>query len=235
MNHTPDNKTIYRIIKNPENPYVMVDKRFVNNPNLSWKAKGILLYLLSKPDDWEIYESDIEKHATDGRDACRSGIRELENAGHIKRVQHRDENGRMSSMEYHVYETSTVDVKSVDGNPVDGKADTTNNNITNNKKQTNTSGHLSPRAAALFNELWNLYPRKRGKGQVSAANQNKLYEIGYAQMVRCIDRFMADMKAQNRAEDKYPYGSTFFNSGYIDYLDENYTEVKPKKPFKIKM
>ena len=34
--------TIYRVVKNKDNPYVMIDRRPVDNPALSFKAKGIL-------------------------------------------------------------------------------------------------------------------------------------------------------------------------------------------------
>jgi hypothetical protein len=76
---------------------------------------------------------------------------------------------------------------------------------------------------ALFERLWSLYPRKRGKGQVKDATKRRLAEIGEEHMARCIDRFKADMETQSRAMDTYPYGSTFFNSGFVDYLDHEYT------------
>ena len=75
----------------------------------------------------------------------------------------------------------------------------------------------------LFEKLWSLYPRKRGKGQVKDAAKRRLAEIGEEHMARCIDRFKADMETQSRAMDTYPYGSTFFNSGFVDYLDHEYT------------
>lgn len=70
-----------------------------------------------------------------------------------------------------------------------------------------------------FEKLWSLYPRKHGKGSVSKKSKKEIYKIGYETMVKCIELFKADMK-QNQTEMKYyPYGSTFFNSGYKDYLE----------------
>jgi hypothetical protein len=80
---------------------------------------------------------------------------------------------------------------------------------------------------ALFARFWSLYPRKRGKGQVRDATKRKLAEVGEEHLTRCIDRFKTDMKAQGRAMDTYPYGSTFFNTGYIDYLDGDYVPHDP--------
>ena len=39
---------------------------------------------------------------------------------------------------------------------------------------------------------------------------------------------MEEIKATGK-EDYMQHGSTFFNSGYVDYLDENYNAVE-KKP-----
>lgn len=76
-------------------------------------------------------------------------------------------------------------------------------------------------ADALFEKLWKLYPVKKGKGQVSDTKKMKLLKIGYDEMSRAIERYLADLKKDEwrRAQN----GSTFFNSGYVDYLDGNYS------------
>jgi hypothetical protein len=58
-------------------PYVQIDKRPLEDERLSWKAKGILAYLLSKPPGWEVRREDIENHGTDGREAVQSGLADL--------------------------------------------------------------------------------------------------------------------------------------------------------------
>lgn len=73
----------------------------------------------------------------------------------------------------------------------------------------------------FFESAWQAYPKKRGKGQVSDAKKKKLYEtVGLEQMIRCIERYKDDNRGTG--EQYIMYGSTFFNSGYVDYLDENY-------------
>jgi uncharacterized protein YdaU (DUF1376 family) len=84
----------------------------------------------------------------------------------------------------------------------------------------------------FFEKLWSLYPRKLGKAQVKEAQRRRLYEIGEEKLTRCIERFIADMKAQRRDDDKYPYGSTFFNGGYIDYLADDYKPQRYKTNYK---
>ena len=74
---------------------------------------------------------------------------------------------------------------------------------------------------AFFETVWNLYPVKKGKGQVSAAKRTALYAVGLEEMKRAIDRYMHDLK-KDASWRKPQNGSTFFNSGYVDYLDKNY-------------
>lgn len=82
----------------------------------------------------------------------------------------------------------------------------------------------------LFETLWRQYPRKKGKGQVSKAQKSRLLKIGLDEMSRCVSRFKDAMAGK---EEQYVmYGSTFFNSGYVDYLDENYCGNERASPDK---
>ena len=96
-------------------------------------------------------------------------------------------------------------------------------NIENIKNYKNIENNTMCKSDALtlFEELWKLYPVKRGKGQVSLAAKQRLLKVGYDEMTRAIDRYKAELEKDNDWR-KPQNGSTFFNSGYIDYLDANY-------------
>lgn len=74
----------------------------------------------------------------------------------------------------------------------------------------------------FFESIWKLYPIKKGKGQVSKTKKQVLERIGFDQIKRCVERFTEDMESENRDRKYWMHGSTFFNSGYVDYLDCNY-------------
>ena len=79
----------------------------------------------------------------------------------------------------------------------------------------------------FFERAWQYYPNKRGKGQVSEKSKERLMSHGWDNVKRAIDRYLEDLKKDEWR--KAQNGSTFFNSGYIDYLDENYTPpMNPK-------
>ena len=84
-------------------------------------------------------------------------------------------------------------------------------------------------ALALFEHLWELYPVKKDKGQVSLTAKQRLLKVGYEEMARAINRYKADLE-KDRGWRKPQNGSTFFNSGYIDYLDKNYGDAADAEP-----
>ena len=136
-------KSIIRTVKNAENPFVMIDRRIFENDGLSLKAKGLLGYLLSRPDNWTICMADLVKRTKDGKASVRSAMEELENCGYVTKVQLRDGN-LFNGYEYTVHElplnpvNSTVDRKMENHNSVNQKKENqksdTNNNDFNNKE-----------------------------------------------------------------------------------------------------
>jgi ABC-type lipopolysaccharide export system ATPase subunit len=74
-------------IQKKRNNFVMLDKGFLDDPRLSFKAKGILAYLLSKPDNWKVIVKDLINHSQDGKKAVYSGLRELKNTAITKKFQ----------------------------------------------------------------------------------------------------------------------------------------------------
>jgi hypothetical protein len=99
---------IYRVKKSTN--YVVMNRTALNDDRLSWKAKGIIAYMLSMPDDWKFYVSEITKHAKDGEDSLRTGIKELKENGYIKRFPVKDEQTKkIIEWETHVHESPQVE------------------------------------------------------------------------------------------------------------------------------
>lgn len=91
-------------------------------------------------------------------------------------------------------------------------------------KEENKYNMCKADALALFDKLWELYPCKKGRGQVSDAKKMKLLETGYDEMARAIERYKTELEKDDWRRPQN--GSTFFNSGYVDYLDANYVPDK---------
>ena len=114
------------------------------------------------------------------------------------------------------------------------KAQTDNRQITTieeykkyNNKKNNITMCIAD-ADALFDRVWILYPLKKGKGRVSDAAKKRIAAIGYDEMARAIERYKKYVDSVDYLH--YQNGSTFFNSGYIDYLDANYSDTVANTP-----
>lgn len=74
----------------------------------------------------------------------------------------------------------------------------------------------------FFERLWQMYPRKEGKGTVSVTQKAKLYSIGLDEMTRVIERYKGRIFDEGIDMKYVKQGGTFLNSGYVDYLDANF-------------
>ena len=60
------------VIKKKDN-FTTVHNNLILDEKLSWKAKGLLIYMLSRPAGWKYKSAEIAKNSTDGRDSVRNG------------------------------------------------------------------------------------------------------------------------------------------------------------------
>lgn len=82
--------------------YGTVPNQILNSKKLSLKAKGLYGYLQAKPEGWEFSAERIVLETADGRDAVRSGLRELEKVGLLQRMRNKDTHGQWDH-EYILY------------------------------------------------------------------------------------------------------------------------------------
>jgi len=162
------------------NPFVQIDHRPLNDERLSWKAKGLLAYLLSKPADWQIMMEDLINRSTDGRDSVQAAMRELRDAGYAK-LDTIQENGVIGGKQWTITELpshlfteerrepafpAVGDELPINGFshcrenpqsafPTVGKSTTTNKEGDTNKEKTNTD--------EVVEEIYQAYPRKVAK------------------------------------------------------------------------
>lgn len=78
----------------PEKNFSVIHNSTLEDQDLSWEALGMLTYLLSKPDGWQVKPSHLRAFRSAGRDKVRRIMGELEEAGYLVREKHRNEKGR---------------------------------------------------------------------------------------------------------------------------------------------
>lgn len=77
----------------PENHFSTFSNEIIRDNRLSYKARGILLEILSRPDNWRVSAKMLASNGPDGRDAIMSGLKELRDLGYIVTVRTQDEKG----------------------------------------------------------------------------------------------------------------------------------------------
>lgn len=116
-NHQVNDECKYRknefIVKveHHEKPYVIIDKAALEHTKISFGAKGLLAYLLTRPPDWSVHGSHL---CTVGPDRWRKVSRymlELEKVGHAVLETLRDKKGRVQGKQWIIFEIPTKPVK----------------------------------------------------------------------------------------------------------------------------
>ncbi len=118
--------SVFRVKK--DGNYTVINNTCLRDPGLSWKAKGLHSYMISMPDDWVFYNSDLEKRAKDGKDSLKSALKELKEAGYLQRIKKKNEKGHFDGWETIVYEMPLPKEE----NPKDGKPDRRENRPSEN-------------------------------------------------------------------------------------------------------
>lgn len=80
-----ESNVIRRVKK--ESQFAQISNEIINNKGLSYKALGILTYILAKPDDWQVYMSDLIREGVDGEKSVRNGLNELIEKKYVQRYR----------------------------------------------------------------------------------------------------------------------------------------------------
>lgn len=122
--------------------FSIVDNKVIEDERLSFKARGLLIYMLSKPDDWKFYTEELAKRSNkDGISAIKTALNEIEDAGYLTRKQGHKKNGQFTSQDWILTDTSTnspqVEKSLADKAPA-GKALADNRTLPNTDFKPNT-------------------------------------------------------------------------------------------------
>lgn len=127
-----------KLFKGSRERFTQISNEIINDEKISLGAKGLYLYLMSKPDGWNYYIDDMVNRSTDTKYKVKLYLKELESAGYLQRKANKLKNGAFKGWNYFIYETPTglTEIRTVrnsDG-PVYGQSvnDAVNSNTYNN-------------------------------------------------------------------------------------------------------
>jgi len=128
---------LVRTSKDKDHPYVIINKNFLEDINLSLKAKGLLSYCMSKPDGWSFHIQQMTTVLKEGRDSLRAAFNELIKYGYCVRQQHRSNKGSFNEVEYILYETPINKSLPETGNPAPASSAPENATLVSNEAKIN--------------------------------------------------------------------------------------------------
>ena len=92
-----------RIRVKKDRDFIVINYRFLKDKRLSLKAKGLMTYMLSLPENWKLYVEHLTKEHREGKTSIYSALKELRGAGYLHMKQNRKA-GKIQGTEYVLHE-----------------------------------------------------------------------------------------------------------------------------------
>lgn len=127
--------SIFRIYKNKN--FTVMSNKHLKDKKLSYRAKGLLSFMLSLPDNWDYSINGLVKVSKEGTKAIKTILKELQEVGYLEIIRKRGPKGQYE-YEYQIYEISRFErIKSRDQKGEVDKGEV-ENGIQINTKEINT-------------------------------------------------------------------------------------------------
>lgn len=203
------------IIRSPrlESNFSVMSNAVIRDSRLSYRARGVLLEILSRPDNWRVSGDSLARSGKEGRDAILTALKELRDCGYIRMVKIRKEDGTFETTNY-VYD-SPQDVAPSPENPTtDSVEPPYPEKPPTGKPQLDNQGSLEVLSKknldtnAEFDLFWNVYPRKVAKKAAELAFAKAAKHTPVGMILSGAARYAKD---PNRVEAYTAHPATWLN------------------------
>jgi hypothetical protein len=207
---------------NPSVNYTKVPNALMNDTSLSFEARGVLVYLLSKPAEWVVRMADIEKQGQIGKEKRQRIIKELVGSQYLIKDQLRGGDNQFAGVDYHVYDEPLPEKPLTENplteNPSGGKhapikdIPLEKKESKKIKKDTDTvvydGNGFSNMVDVLdlddFGMWWNAYPKHTGTAQAKKAYREARKITDAATLLRGAEAYMAATAGTDKQYIKAP-------------------------------
>jgi len=204
------------IIRSPrlESNFSVVSNSVIRDSRLSYRARGVLLEILSRPDNWRVSGDSLARNGKEGRDAILTALKELREAGYIRMVKQRLADGTFETNNY-VYDTpqdmsvsllpypeNPTAVTPYPENPYPGKPQLDNQGSLEELSKKNL--HIN-----LFDNFWKIYPRKVAKEAARKAFEKAIKEADVNAILKGAEAYAKD---PNRLDAYTAHPATWLNA-----------------------
>jgi len=166
----------------PDSHYTILRNDVLRDSRLSYRARGLLAAILSRPDDWRVTRDQLASEGREGRDAVGSALNELEECGYLRRVRVQARSGVWST-QLDVHDTPfswesaenaaflTGFQEPMTGKPTTEKPTSENQSLLERTIRSNDTKKpsCSSQSDEAFDRFWEQYPRKTAKADALKA------------------------------------------------------------------
>jgi hypothetical protein len=192
-----------------ETNYTQLPNLWARDERIGWRAKGILLFLMSHKNGWRTSLEHLANEGPDGLAAIRTAINELEQVGYLKRET------TQTSSDWIISDPFTSENQMVeDEDTFDFSEDTSENRsyltFENQRlNKTNIKNTNKEYIASEFETFWKLYPRKVGRGAAEKAFTKALLKSSADEIMSGLMNYA---QSRNLPEMQFiPHAATWLN------------------------
>jgi hypothetical protein len=192
----------------PKTNFTIITNAVLRDENLSFRARGVLACILSRPDNWKTTAESLARESKEGRSAILTTLKELEVAGYMKRTKYRNEKGQWV-WESFVYDTPQAATQPESNNPptvnptsvepsteIQPLIEELSKNERKEERDTRTYGDENHQACNLLADLIEANGSKRpavtDKWLSDMERLNRIDERSWEQITRAIEWCQAD-------------------------------------------
>lgn len=203
-----------------QNPFTVILNDVINDDRLGADGLGVLVYLISKPADWEVKVSDLRRQFGIGRDKAYKILGHLVELGYAKRYQGRDDAGGFSDNNYLIFDRIDPLPENKETAPLPDLPHPANPPLQRKEKKERTESRGAKGDQPYsedFEDLWKQYPRTRNTSKKDAWNFYRMMtDEKQEQVRRAVPAFAAAMRAEGRTEDKIMHMIRFLRGGVYE-------------------
>lgn len=187
---------VYRVHKT--NNFTTINNYLIKDENLTLKDKGMMLVLLSLPDNWNFSVKGLETICKEARNTINSILNDLEFNEYLERNKIY-ENGKIKEWRYDIYEIpkylyrKNEDIENVDIENEDIKNDTQLNTKELNTKKINTKQYKE-----IYKESYGTYKRIKLTTEEYLRLVNEYGEDFIKQQIELLDEYIESNNNKNK-------------------------------------
>lgn len=215
--------------KNNKERFTTVPQSILRDKNLSLKEMGLLIKMLSLPDDWEFSEKGLfTLFDNDGKTSIKNGLKRLEELGYLERKKAKGSDGRFYGWDWFLSEEPNSFNRGRENrkseNPMSVKQTQYNTNNIPNTNISNTNSLIYSRVVGYLNEKANTNYKSNTKKTQQLINARLSEGYSVEDFITVIDKKCAEWVGTQF--EQYLKPDTLFSTKFEGYLNQNIRKEK---------